>query len=107
MNKLALSDLLTHRLQQVLLAAERGDADACEQRARVLVALADAIEAYIRAKRRLCHEAGALTSFTPASETALITAHPSFLQNPYPAASAHPCAAGAFQQVSRMIGGDS
>jgi len=60
MNKLQLQDILDHCLEQLLCAAERMDADAVEYRARVLVALAQGVQAYY----------SATLSFSPVADVA-------------------------------------
>ncbi len=60
MNKLALQDTLDFCMEQLLKAAERMDADAVEYRARVLVALAQGVQAYY----------SATLSFSPVADVA-------------------------------------
>lgn len=101
MNKLLIPDVLNHRLEQLLAAAERGDAESCEYRARVLEALARGIKAYYCATQYLRgNEAGDFTSFAPASKD-LYHRHPSSLSvEPAPAAVASTIAAGDSLEVN-------
>lgn len=94
MNKLLITDGLNHRLEQLLAAAERGDAESCEYRARILEALARGIKAYYSAlsilgTSHLSPTAGVSPSFSPAVN--LSTAE----QGDTPAAGSAP-AAGDF-----------